>query len=344
MIPAEDVFCADPYDPREPDPRPHTYGVRVCSCDAFATEPCRPTACIPAAPFHHTHCHLRPRPTTVWRNLQQHPRCADAITTLHSPFFILNWSHTFSAKERDAETGLPYFGSRYYSSDLSIWLIVDPMSGKYPSLSPYVYCANNPLILIDPIGNDLELCGEEKDLKTTINMMNDFINSDNPIFDLCDGKVSVRELNKDEYDNLSSEQQSFYSLISSVVNDDHTVSVDIVNNSNEVFVGSYELGQIDIGDIMAIGEGEAMNCYSTFGHEIAEQYKKQTSGTNHSYSISHFGYGLKYEDLISGYTRGSSSTLGNLFIVPFSSSEKGNARVVVSKRNNNVESVTRYNF
>ena len=218
------------------------------------------------------------------------------------------------------------------------------MASKYPSLSPYVYCANNPLILIDPIGNDLELCGEEKDLKTTINMMNDFINSDNPIFDLCDGKVSVRELNKDEYDNLSSEQQSFYSLISSVVNDDHTVSVDIVNNSNEVFVGSYELGQIDIGDIMAIGEGEAMNCYSTFGHEIAEQYKKQTSGTNHSYSISHFGYGLKYEDLISGYTRGSSSTLGNLFIVPFSSSEKGNAHVVVSRRNNNVERVTRYHF
>lgn len=33
-----------------------------------------------------------------------------------------NWAalHTFSAKERDTETGLSYFGSRYYSSDLSI--------------------------------------------------------------------------------------------------------------------------------------------------------------------------------------------------------------------------------
>ncbi len=64
--------------------------------------------------------------------------------------------HTFSAKERDAETGLSYFGSRYYSSDLSIWLSVDPMSDKYPSLSPYVYCANNPIKLVDPNGEKVK--------------------------------------------------------------------------------------------------------------------------------------------------------------------------------------------
>ena len=58
----------------------------------------------------------------------------------------------FSAKERDTETGLSYFGARYYSSDLSIWLSVDPMSGKYPSTSPYAYCRNNPIILYDPNG------------------------------------------------------------------------------------------------------------------------------------------------------------------------------------------------
>ena len=63
-------------------------------------------------------------------------------------------NHTFSAKERDAETGLSCFGARYYSSDLSIWLSVDPMSDKYPSLSPYVYCADNPVKLVDPNGED----------------------------------------------------------------------------------------------------------------------------------------------------------------------------------------------
>ena len=62
--------------------------------------------------------------------------------------------HTFSAKEKDAETGLSYFGSRYYSSDLSIWLSVDPMSEKYPYQSGYVYCGNKPLRIVDPDGED----------------------------------------------------------------------------------------------------------------------------------------------------------------------------------------------
>ena len=67
-------------------------------------------------------------------------------------------NHTFSAKERDTETGLSYFGARYYSSDLSIWLSVDdPMSDKYPSLSPYVYCADNPVKLVDPNGEEVVL-------------------------------------------------------------------------------------------------------------------------------------------------------------------------------------------
>ena len=61
-------------------------------------------------------------------------------------------SFTFSAKERDPETGLSYFGSRYYSSDLSVWLSVDPMSDKYPSFSPYTYCYNNPILVMDPNG------------------------------------------------------------------------------------------------------------------------------------------------------------------------------------------------
>ena len=62
--------------------------------------------------------------------------------------------YTFSAKERDPETGLSYFGSRYYSSDLSIWLSVDPMSAKYPYQSNYVYCSNNPIKVVDPNGED----------------------------------------------------------------------------------------------------------------------------------------------------------------------------------------------
>ncbi|MBP5420837.1 MAG: hypothetical protein J6Y78_00190 [Paludibacteraceae bacterium] len=44
--------------------------------------------------------------------------------------------------------------ARHYHSSLSIWLSVDPMSDKYPSMSPYTYCANNPVRLVDPDGED----------------------------------------------------------------------------------------------------------------------------------------------------------------------------------------------
>ena len=80
---------------------------------------------------------------------------AHLTTIVHCSLYIVHCqSYTFSAKEKDSETGLSYFGSRYYSSDLSVWLSVDPQASKYPSLSPYVYCANNPVRVVDPNGED----------------------------------------------------------------------------------------------------------------------------------------------------------------------------------------------
>ena len=70
--------------------------------------------------------------------------------------------YTFSGKERDEETGYSYFGARYYNSSLSIWLSVDPMSDKYPSTSPYTYCGNNPVRLVDPDGREIRIYYKEK--------------------------------------------------------------------------------------------------------------------------------------------------------------------------------------
>ncbi len=67
-----------------------------------------------------------------------------------------NQPTTFTGKEKDAETGYSYFGARYYDSDLSgLFLSVDPMADKYPSISPYAYCAWNPVKLVDPDGREV---------------------------------------------------------------------------------------------------------------------------------------------------------------------------------------------
>lgn len=37
---------------------------------------------------------------------------------------------------------------------MTMWLSVDPLADKYPNISPYAYCAWNPLKLVDPDGNE----------------------------------------------------------------------------------------------------------------------------------------------------------------------------------------------
>ena len=60
-----------------------------------------------------------------------------------------------TGKERDEETGYGYFGARYMDHELmTMWLSVDPMSDKYPDISPYAYCAWNPVNVVDPNGCD----------------------------------------------------------------------------------------------------------------------------------------------------------------------------------------------
>ena len=112
-------------------------------------------------------------------------------------------SHTFSAKERDSETGFSYFGSRYYSSDLSIWLSVDPMSDKYPSLSPYVYCADNPVKLVDPNGEAWDIDGYiynpgENCPDNVSNSTRDKWNTMNEIYKTENGKTVIEALNGDD--------------------------------------------------------------------------------------------------------------------------------------------------
>jgi len=66
-----------------------------------------------------------------------------------------NTSYTpylFNGKELDDETGLYYYGARYYDAKTSVWQSVDPLAEKYPNASPYAYCLNNPINAIDPDG------------------------------------------------------------------------------------------------------------------------------------------------------------------------------------------------
>ncbi len=61
-------------------------------------------------------------------------------------------AYRFSAKETDRETGLSYFGARYYDPTAAMWLGTDPLWEVYAGMNPYNYCAGNPLGLMDVDG------------------------------------------------------------------------------------------------------------------------------------------------------------------------------------------------
>ena len=80
------------------------------------------------------------------------PYGEDWVDIRHHGYF--GSAYKFNSKEKDDETGYSYYGARYYTDRLSIWLSVDPLADKYPHLSPYAYCADNPVNMIDPDGRD----------------------------------------------------------------------------------------------------------------------------------------------------------------------------------------------
>lgn len=68
--------------------------------------------------------------------------------------------YKFTGKERDSETGLDYFGARYYSDGFGRFITVDPLiATPLRIVNPqrwnlYAYAVNSPLVLVDPDGKD----------------------------------------------------------------------------------------------------------------------------------------------------------------------------------------------
>jgi RHS repeat-associated protein len=77
----------------------------------------------------------------------------------------------FTTKERDGETGLDYFGARYYMAALGRWGAVDPLADNYSAWSAYNYVLNNPANHLDPDGREVR-CRRREDCQTAAEELN----------------------------------------------------------------------------------------------------------------------------------------------------------------------------
>jgi len=74
----------------------------------------------------------------------------------------LDNNYKFTGQERDTESGLDYFIARHYSSNLGRFLQPDRVNVTWRrllqpgnTLNKYAYAANNPLLYVDPNGEDI---------------------------------------------------------------------------------------------------------------------------------------------------------------------------------------------
>jgi len=97
---------------------------------------------------------------------------------------------------------------------LSLWLSVDPLSDKYPGSSPYVYCADNPVVMKDDDGRDYEVVVDDE--KKTITVRANFV-----VLNSGDN-VKMTQAAVDDWNAVSGKYQ-----LKTSQNDNYTINFDL---------------------------------------------------------------------------------------------------------------------
>ena len=67
------------------------------------------------------------------------------------------WRYSGKEEQKAINSTLPLidYGARMYDPTIARWMSMDPMAEKYYPMSPYGYCAGNPINILDPNGSDV---------------------------------------------------------------------------------------------------------------------------------------------------------------------------------------------
>jgi RHS repeat-associated protein len=151
-----------------------------------------------------------------------------------------------TGKERDAETGLDYFGARYMSAAQGRFTSTDPIFiAKHKISDPqqwnlYSYVANNPLKFVDPSGMAVKLVCEGKEGQQTCNeVVTDLNSRKDAAFQTkldANGKLQVIDADKVDPTKLSPSEAA---LFNSILDADHTARLTVVSQSDSVQFGLF---------------------------------------------------------------------------------------------------------
>ncbi len=193
-----------------------------------------------------------------------------------------NTPYLFNAKELDEETGMYYYGARYYDPRVSLWISTDPKKDKYPNISAYCFTANNPVILEDIGGDSIRLTGSIEGINIYLGFL---YKTTGNRYSVIDGFLTL--INED--DTFKGAKSS---TLSDVINLGITSSkeypLNIVGEKEDdinVFIDSYTDMKIDVSDLKKLGEASKALQGALIGHYLKEIQVGGTFEDAHSKSL-----------------------------------------------------------
>lgn len=88
------------------------------------------------------------------KQVNQYYPFGDLIADSHVTAGTSDNRYRFIGKEFGERTGLYDFSARYLEPSMGRFTTIDPLAEKYPSISPYVYCAGDPVNRVDRDGRE----------------------------------------------------------------------------------------------------------------------------------------------------------------------------------------------
>ena len=168
----------------------------------------------------------------------------ETLVDEHATSYEMPWK--FNGKELDAETGLYYYGARYYEPVIALWYGVDALTEKYPSIGSYVYCVVNPVRIIDPNGNE----GEDSNATVASTIVNTILST---------FPAETRKAVQAKISEISKQKGFDWSKVA--------IGVETIVGQSTTSVVKGEMTGI-LGNVIFLGGEDAGYVYSYYGGEI----------------------------------------------------------------------------
>lgn len=190
----------------------------------------------------------------------------------------------YNNKELDMMHGLNTYdyGARQYYPLLPMWDRVDPLAEDNPGVSPYMYCAGDPVNKIDPDGRDT-VCVNKIDDKWII---------ENPIISKGDDVFIIKDGDKTETITYAEgEYGERVCALNLEINDSYTLGVYYVSGAGNKGCGYYVTPGGDSSTMTGSGKRIPEGCYPILPPNGGAWQQPQVGGVVADRGIRfHYGY------------------------------------------------------